>query len=68
MEPNNLMREEGAIMNGGNPIGDGCGPHYVGEESRMAYAIDQLAENHNAFLQWHMNQNLDRGMGTGLLE
>ena len=68
MEQNNLMREEEASVNGGNPRGDGCGPHYDKEEARMMSAIAQLAENHNAFLQWQTNQNLDRGMGTGLLE
>ena len=68
MDPNNQVREEEASVNGGNPRGDGCGPHFVGEEARMMSAIAQLAENHNAFLQWQTNQNMERGMSTGLLE
>ena len=55
MEPNNQAREEEASVNGGNPRGDGCGPHYVGEEARMMSAIAQLAEKHNAFLEWQCN-------------
>ena len=51
MEPNNQAREEEEIVNGGNPGGDGCGPHYVGVEVRMMSAISQLEENHNVFLQ-----------------
>ena len=52
MEPNNQSREEEASMNGGNPRGNGCGPHYVGEEARMMSSIVQLAKKHNAFLEW----------------